>query len=162
MKTNSIPKMIPPVPLLVRPKFSIPLAGLLPFTAIAIEYYFIFTSIWFHKVYYMFGFPLIIFLITVIVCAETSIICCYFMLCAEDYHWWWRSFLVSGSAAVYAFVTSGLIFAKNMPMTGLTNSLIYILWTLGICFTLFLALGTIGFLASFMFIITIYNRLRIE
>jgi transmembrane 9 superfamily member 2/4 len=110
----------------------------------------------------MFGFLLVSFLLTIIVCAETSIICCYFMLRAEDYHWWWRSFLASGSAAIYAFATSGIIFAKHVPVTGLTNFLIYTLWTLVICSTLFLALGTIGFLASFLFVRAIYNRIRLE
>jgi transmembrane 9 superfamily protein 2/4 len=160
IQPTNIPRATPLRPLR-RHMVLITLAGLFPFAAISIEYYFILGSIWFHKIYYVFGFLLCIFLITTIVAAETSILCCYIMLCAEDYHWWWPSFLASGSAAFYIFLISGVFFATKIPVTGVVSALIYILWTLLACFLLFLALGAIGFLASFFFVCFIYNRLSV-
>jgi transmembrane 9 superfamily protein 2/4 len=51
----------------------------------------------------VFGFLMLVVVILVITCAEISIVLCYFQLCAEDYNWWWRSFLTSGSSAIYLF-----------------------------------------------------------
>ena len=55
------------------------------------------------QVYYVFGFLMLTVVILVITCAEISTVFCYFQLCAEDYNWWWRSFLTSGSSAIYLF-----------------------------------------------------------
>lgn len=56
VRTNQIPRQIPPQPMYLQPIPSMLLAGVLPFGAIFVELYFIMNSIWFHKVYYMFGF----------------------------------------------------------------------------------------------------------
>lgn len=41
-------------------------------------------------------------------------------LCAEDYRWWWRSFMTSGSTALYVFLYSIVYFSRlesNMFVT---------------------------------------------
>ena len=52
----------------------ITLAGVLPFGAVFVELFFIVSSIWQHKFYYMFGFLLLVFLIFCITCAEVSVV----------------------------------------------------------------------------------------
>ena len=47
---------------------------------------------------------MIVLVILIATCAEITIVMCYFQLCNEDYQWWWRSFLSSGSAAIYLFL----------------------------------------------------------
>ena len=42
------------------PAFLIPLTGVLPFGSIFIEMYFIFTSFWNYKFYYVYGFMLLV------------------------------------------------------------------------------------------------------
>ena len=84
------------------------------------ELFFIMSSIWMDQYYYVFGFLLIVYLILAVTCAEVTIVLCYFQLCAEDYRWWWRSFLTSGSTAVYIFIYSIIYFHRlesNMPVT---------------------------------------------
>lgn len=56
VRTNQIPRQIPPQQGWLRPTPSMLMAGTLPFGAICLELYYIMNSIWFHKVYYMFGF----------------------------------------------------------------------------------------------------------
>ena len=49
--------------------------------------YFIFTSFWQYKIYYVFGFMLLVFLIMMIVTICVTIVCIYFLLNSEDYRW---------------------------------------------------------------------------
>lgn len=56
VRTNQIPRQIPRQSRYLGPIPSMLLVGILPFGAISVELYFIMSSIWFHKVYYMFGF----------------------------------------------------------------------------------------------------------
>lgn len=49
--------------------------------------YFIFTSFWAYKIYYVYGFMLLVLIILSIVTACITIVCSYFMLNAEDYRW---------------------------------------------------------------------------
>ena len=68
----------------------------------------------------MFGFLVLVFVILLATCAEITIVLLYFQLCAEDYHWWWRSFLTSGSTALYVLLYSAFYFSKlesNMYVT---------------------------------------------
>ena len=50
--------------------------------------YFIFTSFWAYKIYYVYGFMLLVFVILAIVTVCVTIVCTYFLLNAEDYRWW--------------------------------------------------------------------------
>ena len=50
--------------------------------------YFIFTSFWAYKIYYVYGFMLLVFLILTIVTVCVTIVCTYFLLNAEDYRWY--------------------------------------------------------------------------
>lgn len=49
--------------------------------------YFIFTSFWAYKIYYVYGFSLLVTLILAVVTMCVTIVCCYFLLNAEDYRW---------------------------------------------------------------------------
>jgi transmembrane 9 superfamily protein 2/4 len=68
-------------------------------------------------VYYIFGVLFVVFLILIITCAEITIVLCYFQLCSEDYHWWWRSYLTSGSSALYLMLYSAFYFYTKLDMS---------------------------------------------
>ncbi len=72
-------------------------AGFLPFSAIYIELYYIFASVWGHKVYTIYSILFIVFIILIIVTAFITIALTYFQLAVEDHRWWWRSFMCGGS-----------------------------------------------------------------
>jgi transmembrane 9 superfamily protein 3 len=57
--------------------------GLLPFGSIFIEMYFVFTSFWAYKIYYVYGFMLLVFVILAIVTVCVTIVCCYLLLNSE-------------------------------------------------------------------------------
>merc|ERR1711983_320318 len=90
----------------MEPLVIIPMGGILPFGSIFIEMYFIFTSFWAYKIYYVYGFMLLVFLILLTVTVCVTIVCTYFLLNAEDYRWQWTSFLSAGSTAGYVYFYS--------------------------------------------------------
>merc|ERR1712159_741323 len=101
VRTNQIPRQVPVQPWYLSTGLSIIIGGVLPFGAVFVELFFILTSIWMHQFYYLFGFLALVLVILFITCGEITVVLCYFQLCAEDYRWWWRSFLTSGSCALY-------------------------------------------------------------
>jgi hypothetical protein len=63
------------------------LSGLLPFGSIFIEMYFVFASFWAYKVYYVYGFMLLVFAILLTVTACVAVVVAYVRLNAEDHRW---------------------------------------------------------------------------
>merc|ERR1719263_2029010 len=117
VRTNQIPRQVPEQAWYLHPVISIAIGGVLPFGAVFIELFFIMSAVWLHQIYYVFGFLLIVLLILIATCAEITIVMCYFQLCNEDYHWWWRSFLSSGSAAIYLFLYAVWYFVSKLEIT---------------------------------------------
>jgi transmembrane 9 superfamily protein 2/4 len=146
----------------MKPVVAYALGGILPFGAVFIELFFILTSIWMHTFYYIFGFLALVALILVITCAEIAIVLCYFQLCAEDYHWWWRSFFTSGASAVYLFIYSAFYFYTKLDITKTVPMLMYFGYMLVISYAFFCVTGTIGFLACYFFVRTIYSAVKID
>lgn len=86
-RVSPVPRPIPDVKWFMQPSIIISLGGILPFGSLFVEMYFIFTSFWAYKIYYVYGFMLLVFLILIIVTVCVCIVCTYFLLNAEDYRW---------------------------------------------------------------------------
>ncbi|KAJ4958526.1 hypothetical protein NE237_025637 [Protea cynaroides] len=162
VKTNKIPRQIPEQAWYMNPVFSILIGGILPFGAVFIELFFILTSIWLHQFYYIFGFLFIVFVILVVTCAEITIVLCYFQLCSEDYLWWWRSYLTSGSSALYLFLYATFYFFTKLEITKLVSGVLYFGYMLIFSYAFFVLTGTIGFCACFWFTRLIYSSVKID
>ncbi|KKY20061.1 putative endosomal integral membrane protein [Diplodia seriata] len=113
VRTNQIPRQIPPASGYLRPLPSMLIVGVLPFGAIFVELYFVMNSIWVNKVYYMFGFLFLCYGLMIITCAAVTVLMIYFLLA-----------LIS----VLFFVLS----------------------------------GTIGFFASWLFVLKIYSSIKVD
>ncbi len=87
-RVNAVPRPIPEKKWFMEPTIIVLLGGILPFGSIFIEMYFIFTSFWAYKIYYVYGFMLLVFLILTTVTTCVTIVCTYFLLNAEDYRWY--------------------------------------------------------------------------
>jgi transmembrane 9 superfamily protein 2/4 len=83
VRTNQIPRGIPPQVWYMHPVFSVLLGGILPFGAVFIELFFILASIWLQDYYYHFSFLFIVFVILIVMCAEITIVMCYYQLSRE-------------------------------------------------------------------------------
>lgn len=162
VKTNKIPRQVPEQAWYMNPVFSILIGGILPFGAVFIELFFILTSIWLQQFYYIFGFLFIVLIILIVTCAEITIVLCYFQLCSEDYLWWWRSYLTSGSSALYLFLYAAFYFFTKLEITKPVSGMLYFGYMLIASYAFFVLTGTIGFYACFWFTRLIYSSVKID
>ena len=161
-KTNQIPRQIPPQPTYLQPLYSSLIGGVLPFGAIFIELFFILNSIWSQRIYYMFGFLMAVFVILAITCSLVSVLLCYFQLCAEDYQWSWRSFMVSGSSGFYVFLYSVVYFSRKLHLADASSATLYFGWSIVLSFLFSIATGSIGYVAAFTFVRSIYSAIKVD
>ncbi len=162
VRTNEIPRQVPLQAWYMSEAFTMLIGGILPFGAVFIELFFIMSSVWLQRFYYVFGFLALVMLILLITCAEISIVLCYFQLCNEDYHWWWRSFLTAGSSGLYLFAYSIMYFFTQLDIAGFIPTLIYFTYMLVFAALFFLVTGTIGFFSCHWFVWTIYSAIKVD
>lgn len=162
VRTNLIPRMIPPQPWYMHPAITIGLAGVLPFGAVSVELFFIMSALWLHQIYYIFGFLFLVMLVLIVTCAEVAILLCYFQLCNEDYEWWWRAFMSSGSCGIYTFVYSAWYYLTELNIIGFVPTVIFFSYMFVISLTCFLVTGTIGFYSCLWFNRQIYGSIKVD
>jgi len=160
--TQDIPRPIPEQPWYMNEYLTMIVGGILPFGAVFVELFFILSSLWLDQFYYVFGFLLIVFVILLITCAEITVVLVYFQLCGEDYRWWWRSFLTSGSSAVYLFIYSVFYFINKIESGFAITAILYFGYMLAISLLFFLATGVIGYTASYWFIVKIFGSIKVD
>jgi len=103
-RTTKYPREIPPLPWYSSTLPQMAMAGFLPFSAIYIELYYIFASVWGHRIYTIYSILFMVFIILIIVTAFITVALTYFQLAAEDHEWWWRYVLISSSIDIYSHV----------------------------------------------------------
>ncbi|KAK7712074.1 Transmembrane 9 superfamily member 2 [Botryosphaeria dothidea] len=162
VRTNQIPRQIPPTSGYLRPLPSMLIVGVLPFGAIFVELYFVMNSIWVNKVYYMFGFLFLCYGLMIITCAAVTVLMIYFLLCAENYHWQWRAFCTAGASAAYVFAYALLYWAKVLTFGSWTSGVLYLGYSALISVLFFVLSGTIGFFASWLFVLKIYSSIKVD
>jgi transmembrane 9 superfamily member 3 len=106
LHVNPMPRPIPLKPWFANPMALAAASGLLPFGAIFIETYFILTSFWNYKFYYVYGLLFAVFVILSIVVACTTIVSTYLLLNSEDHRWQWHAFYSGFSPSLYVFAYS--------------------------------------------------------
>lgn len=102
------------------------LTGILPFGAIFVELYFIMTSLWTNKIYYMFGFLFLCYGLMIMTAAATTVLLTYFLLCAENYRWQWRSFAGAGMTGGYVFINALIFWGTRVSFGGVTGAVLYV------------------------------------
>ncbi|EPY53764.1 EMP70 family protein [Schizosaccharomyces cryophilus OY26] len=162
VRTNQIPRQIPTQSIWISSASSALIGGSIPFVAILIELYFILDSLWFHPLYFMFGFSFFCFGILITTCVMVSIITVYIQLCTENYNWWWRSFITPGFCGVYVFVFSIIYWLNRISSTSFATTLLYFGYSLMISVLVFFLCGSVGFFGSFLFVNRIYGSIKID
>lgn len=155
-RTNKYPREIPELPWYRSAVPQMLMAGFLPFSAIYIELYYIFASVWGHKVYTIYSILFIVFLILVVVTAFITVALTYFQLAAEDHRWWWRSFLCGGSTGIFVYAYCWYYYFARSDMSGMMQATFYFGYNAIVCLAFFLMLGYVGWRASLAFVRKIY------
>merc|ERR1719242_2600904 len=144
----------------MKPWFVSIVGGILPFGSIFIEMYFIFTSFWNYKFYYVYGFSLLVLAILIVVTVCVVIVSTYFLLNAEDYRWKWSSVFSGGSSALYVFLYSVFYFYTKTSMNGLFQTSFYF----GYMFLFSAALFFLGAASAYsgvrVFVSVIYENIK--
>lgn len=161
-RVNPIPRVIVSQPWYRSRGMFVLLGGILPFGSIFIEMYFIFTSFWNYKFYYVYGFMLLVFIILIIVTMCVSMIGTYFLLNLEDYRWQWTSFLLSASTAFYVFLYAVYFYFFKTSMSGLLQLCFYFGYMGLFCLALGILCGAIGFLGAKVFVRMIYSNIKVD
>jgi transmembrane 9 superfamily member 2/4 len=162
VRVHHIPRQVPRQPWYSRTIVSAMIGGILPFGAVSTELVFLMGSIWHHQFYYLFGFLFLVLLILVVTCAEISMVMTYFQLTNEDYRWWWRSFLTSGFSGVYVFAYSLIYLATKLNIEGVVPIALYLGYMGLAAFSFFLLTGSVGAIASFYFVKSIYGSIKVD
>ncbi|GLU16347.1 hypothetical protein SLE2022_327850 [Rubroshorea leprosula] len=161
-RVKTIPRPIPEKKWYLRPSVISLMGGLLPFGSIFIEMYFVFTSFWNYKVYYVYGFMLLVFLILIIVTMCVTIVGTYFLLNAENYHWQWTAFFSAASTAFYVFLYSIYYYHVKTKMSGFFQTSFYFGYTSMLCLGLGILCGAVGYLGSNSFVRRIYRNIKCD
>ncbi|XP_065652076.1 transmembrane 9 superfamily member 1 isoform X2 [Hydra vulgaris] len=161
-RTKNIPREVPSVPWYRSVPVYMVVGGFLPFSAISVELYYIFTTLWGRDQYTLYGILLVVFIMLISVTASISIALTYFQLAAEDYRWWWRSIVSAGSTGLFVLAYAFFYFYKRSNMYGFLQSVQFFGYTLLACYIFFLMLGTVSFFASLKFIKYIYRNIKMD
>ncbi|KAJ8406985.1 hypothetical protein AAFF_G00292610 [Aldrovandia affinis] len=120
-RTRNIARQIPSQPWYKHTPVHMAIGGFLPFSAISVELYYIFATVWGREHYTLYGILLCVFAILLSVGACISVALTYFLLSGEDYRWWWRSVLSTGSTGIFIFVYSVFYYHNRSSMSGLVQ-----------------------------------------
>ncbi|GMT24604.1 hypothetical protein PFISCL1PPCAC_15901 [Pristionchus fissidentatus] len=161
-RVNAVPRPIPDKKWFVQPWLIVLAGGILPFGSIFIEMYFIFTSFWAYKIYYVYGFTLLVTLILAVVTMCVTIVSSYFLLNAEDYRWRWTSFAAGASTSLYVYLYSIYYFLFKTKMYGLFQTAFYFGYMGLFSIALGLMCGTIGYIGTAKFVRKIYSTVKID
>ncbi|KAL7192709.1 hypothetical protein ACSBR2_024512 [Camellia fascicularis] len=162
VRTTKYPREIPPLPWYRGTLAQMAMAGFLPFSAIYIELYYIFASVWGHRIYTIYSILFIVFIILLLVTAFITVALTYFQLAAEDHQWWWRSFLCGGSTGLFIYGYCLYYYYARSDMSGFMQTSFFFGYMACVCYGFFLMLGTVGFRAALFFIRHIYHSIKCE
>ena len=161
-KVNVIPRCVNPnlEYILIRMPIVLCLSGILPLSVLFMELRFMMAAMWTGVVYYVFGFLSITVLLWALTVALTSFVVVYYKLCAENYHWWWPAFLAPASCGAHLFLFFTYYFFTSLTISSKIATIIYFIYMTVATFAYTLAAGSIGFFASWMFVIKLYSNLK--
>ncbi|GFH10849.1 transmembrane 9 superfamily member, partial [Haematococcus lacustris] len=161
-RVKRIPSPIPDRAWYLKPWAIMLAGGLLPFGSIFIEMYFIFSSFWNYKVYFVYGFMLLVVLILLVVTMCVTIVGTYFLLNVENHKWHWTSFGMAASTSLYVFLYSVHYFVFKTKMTGFFQTSFYFGYTLMACQGLALVCGAVGYIGASTFVHRIYRNVKCD
>lgn len=160
VRTNKIPREIPPCPVYKSPLVLAVVSGLIPFSAIYLEMYFLFSAVWGHKVFQVYEMLAIVFIILIIVTLITTVSAIYFQLVSENYLWMWSSLFYGGSVGGYILMYSSFYYYVRSPLRGFMQASFFFGYMTLASYAFFLMCGTVGFFSARRFVNFLYSNVK--
>ncbi len=135
-------------------------AGILPFGSIFIELYFIFSSFWQYKTFYLYELSFLVLIIFLLVPMCVTIVVTYVLLHSEDWRWVWSAFWSGASSSVYVYIYSIYYFHTKTHMSGFLQTFYYFGYMLMFAIVVALIGGSIGALGASIFVRRIYSYIK--
>jgi transmembrane 9 superfamily protein 2/4 len=161
-RTNTVARQIPTQPWYVSGFASALLGGLIPFTVLFVELYFVLYSMWHREYYYTYGFLFLIVVIVFVVTAQVAVVMVYFILCSENHQWWWRCYGISFACTLYMLGYAAFYYYTKLKLVGFVATLIYVCNMVLFCSLYGLAMGSVGFLAAWWFVRKLFSTLKVD
>eukprot|EP01012_Entosiphon_sulcatum_P032161 TRINITY_DN40925_c0_g1_i1.p1 TRINITY_DN40925_c0_g1~~TRINITY_DN40925_c0_g1_i1.p1 ORF type:complete len:583 (+),score=116.39 TRINITY_DN40925_c0_g1_i1:35-1783(+) len=161
-RTKLAPREIPKAPWYRGPLMHVAVAGFLPFSAIYVELYYVFISLWGHQLFTPYGILYLVFVILLMVTACITVSLTYLQLSMENHRWWWLSLISGGATSFFIYAYCFYFLYSESKMSGFMQVSYYFGYMLLICYALFLMLGTVGFYSSLIFVKQIYRAIKVE
>ncbi|RKP14997.1 transmembrane 9 superfamily member 3-like [Piptocephalis cylindrospora] len=136
--------------------------GALPFAAGFLELYYVLSSFWAYKVYYVYGFALLVGAVEVVMVGCVGISAVYAVLGAEDWRWQWVALGSGASAGGWAWIYTVWFFWHRTNISGLFQALWYFGYSALACTAFALILGGMSHLAGTLFVWRIYRSVKID
>ena len=157
-----IPKTVPKLPLYLKWPIICLIIGSLCSTSIFIEVYYILTSIWQYKLFYVWGYLFIVILLVISVSATSTILLIYLLLQNEEYRWQWISFIAPSTTGIFVFIYSIYFYWTKTNIYGFFQIAYYVLYSGAFSVLIGLICGGVGFLSSNLFVHKIFKNLKID
>ncbi|CAD8197586.1 unnamed protein product [Paramecium octaurelia] len=159
---GQIAQEIPQQPFYLDYFYSCLIGGFVCFISIGLEISQIMQSIWKNSYYEFFVSLLFTAILLIIISAEVSILTVYFLLQHQNHRWWWKAFFVPFTSGVYLFIYSIQYYLDSLQFTRFSTILYYFgtMYMVSLC--LGLICGTVGFLASHLFVKKIYSMVKLD
>ncbi|EEC11341.1 endosomal membrane protein EMP70, putative [Ixodes scapularis] len=161
-RAKLIARGVPPVPWYHSLPVHCFVGGFLPFSAISVELYYIFSTVWGREHYTLYGILLLVAIILLSVTASISVALTYFQLSAEDYHWWWRSVCTGGSTGLFVFLYALFFYFFRSNMGGALQAVEFYGYTILTAYIFFLTLGTVSFFSAYRFVRYLYTSIKTD
>jgi len=161
-RTKNFARQIPPSPFYRSLPCQMIMSGFLPFSAIYIELFYLYSSVWGRTSYQLYGILFIVAIILMVVTCCITVALTYFQLSMEDHRWWWNSFLSGGSTGLFIYGYSIFYYIYRSRMFGMLQASFYFAYMAVLCYYFFVILGTVGFYSSLIFVRRIYKNLKFD
>jgi len=161
-KTNRVAREIPEQPWYRSSPMQMLIAGLLPFSAIYIELHYLFSSVWGHRIYTLYGILTLAFILLLLVSVFVTIALVYFQLSSEDHRWWWNSMLSGVSTGTFVFCYAMFYYAFRSNMSGILQSAFFHGYMLVISYGFGLMMSSVSWFFAQLFVKHIYRTIHID
>ena len=138
------------------------LTGAFIFTHVAVQFYYVLSSVWRSWMFAVFGVFLLNILSLVAVIAVASMLMTYWCLKSENWNWWWRAYLNGASAGVFMYIFCVYQMAFVFKIDLISSDIIFLLYSLLASVFFGMICGTASLAASYAFVLFIFGRVKMD